>query len=398
MHTLDDFDFSGKRVLVRLDLNAPVKNGKVQDCLRIQKSCETLKELIKKKAKVVVIAHQGRKGDEDYTESMKEHAKILSQHLGKNVKYVDDLYGPEAKKAIEKLREGSILLLKNVRSVDEEAKEKTPVEHANGDLVRELYPLFDYYVNDAFSAAHRSHASLVGFTVYLPSAMGRLMQKELESLKKLEKPKHPNILILGGEKPDEVLDMMNTLAPKKEVDKILIGGIIGELFIMASGIKLGKKGTWLKRKKFTERFDEVKKLLDKYGKKIVFPKDLAFKVRTKRVEKSLKDLPFDEMSYDIGKKTIEEYVKIIKKAKTITMKGPMGAYENEGFEKGTKEILRAIKASKGFSLLAGGHTSSLVQEFGFKEKDFSHVSIAGGALVRYLIGKKLPVLEALEKG
>lgn len=396
MKTLDDFDFSGKNVLVRLDINAPVEKRRVQDCLRIRKSCRTLRELSQKGARITILAHQGRKDDKDYTPRMDQHASILSRHLNKTVNYVDDLLGETAKKSIKNLKNGEIILLRNVRSLDEETKNKSPEEHSREKLVRTLAPLFDIFVNDAFSAAHRSHASLVGFIPILPSAAGRLMKEELENDTKIIKhAKHPDILLLGGAKPDDVIDVIESLAPKEQIDKILTAGVIGELFLVASDVNIGETEKWLKRGGFLDRLKDVKLLLEKYHDKILFPEDLAFKTDKGREEFPKEQFPIDALSYDIGPKTIKKYSEIIGKSRAFLMKGPPGIYEEKGFDRGTIKILRAIEQSNAFSVLAGGHTSALVEKY--RIKNISHVSVGGGAFIRLLTGKKLPVVEALKK-
>ena len=386
--TMDDFDFHGKNVLVRTDINAPIIDGRVQDCLRIKKSSETLRELSGKGAKVTVLAHQGRKYGKDYLESMEQHAKILSRHIGKNVKYVHDLMGEEAKKEIKNLKNGEILLLKNVRSLDEETETKTPTEHSKGALVKALSPLFDMFVNDAFSASHRSHESLVGFIPVLPSCAGRLMESEYRNISKiLKNPEHPSTIILGGNKPEDVIEVMKGLISRNVVDKFLLGGLIANLFLaVEKNLKINKELT---------KFNDIKYLLKKC--EIYLPVDLAFEKDGKRIEAEVDDLPSNELFLDIGEKTIKKYKEEIFKASTIVMKGPMGMIENNIFAKGTKEILEAMSRSKGFTLLGGGHTSSLPEIFGIPLEKFSHVSVAGGAFIRLLSGKELPVIKALEE-
>ncbi|RLJ03182.1 MAG: phosphoglycerate kinase [Candidatus Aenigmatarchaeota archaeon] len=394
-NTMDDFEFKGKYVILRVDINSPVIDGKVQDSMRIRRHSLTIKELIEKGARVTVIAHQGRKGDKDFTD-LDQHAHLLSKHVGRDIIYVDDIYGDVAKEEIKSLKDGDCILLKNLRYLDEEVQEKSPEEHSKSEMIQELYPLFDFFINDAFSAAHRSHMSMVGFVPVLKSIAGRVMESEIKSIERVtENVKHPALLIVGGSKPDEVIDVMKALLPRKEVDNVLTGGVVGELFLIAAGYDLGKKMEWLEEKGHMKRMDEIKELFHLFRNKIQIPQDLAFDMNGKRVEKRVEFLPVDCNSFDIGSETVKAYKEMIKKARTITMKGPMGEFEDERFGKGTLEILRAIKRSHAFSLLGGGHTSMLLKHFKLDEKGIGYVSIAGGALIKMLSGEKLPAVEAL---
>jgi len=386
--TMDDFDFRGKRVLVRIDINAPLVDGRVQDCLRIRESAKTLRELSNDGAGVVVLAHQGRKNGSDYLESLEQHAEILNKYVGKKINYVDDLIGSNALDHIKNLKYGEIILLKNVRSLDEEVDSKTPEEHANGILVKTLSPLFDVFVNDAFSAVHRSHESLVGFIPVLPSCAGRLMEKEYVSISSiLKEPKHPFTAVFGGNKPEDVIGVVENLLSRRIVDRILLGGLVGSIFIF---VRNGENVDG-------EYSDEVDEILRKYGDKIFLPLDLAFEENGKRVEIDTDNLSNDRSFFDIGEKTIKLFEEEISKSLTIVMKGPMGMFEDKNFSKGTKKVLEAIANSSGFTVLGGGHTSSLPEVFRIPLEKFSHVSVAGGAFIRLLSGEKLPVIEALKK-
>jgi phosphoglycerate kinase len=232
--TLDDFDVKGKVVIVRVDFNSEIDNGHVGSDVRIRAHAETtLKELVEKGAKTVVLAHQGRKGDPDYT-SLREHAQILGQILQSPVKFVPDLFGDQAKNAIKNLQNGEILVLENVRSWDGETKNGTPQQHAKTPLVQNLAPLADLFVDDAFAAAHRAHVSIVGFTAVLPSAAGRIMQRELTSLgKALETPEHPCVYVMGGAKADDSLEVSKFVLSNGVADFVLLGGVTGQLFLAA---------------------------------------------------------------------------------------------------------------------------------------------------------------------
>jgi phosphoglycerate kinase len=398
--TLDDVKVKDKVVLVRVDFNSPVdpESKKVLDDARIRAHGETtIKELAEKGAKVVVLAHQGRKGDPDFI-PLKQHSEILSKVLGKPVSYVDDVFGEKAQKAIKDLKSGEILVLENVRNFAGETKDGKPEDHANTELVKNLGPLAELFVNDAFAAAHRAHVSIVGFTEVLQSAAGRIMEKELKSLSRiLEKPEKPCLFILGGAKADDSLEISRYVLNNNIADYVLTGGVVSQVFLVAKGLDLGKQNmTYLEKKELMNLVPGVKELMQKYPTKIKVPRDVAVEVNGKRREISLDNLPTEHSIFDIGSKTVEDYAKMIHKAKSIVVSGPMGVFENDEFAFGTKRILEEIASSKAFSLAGGGHTIAALQEYSLTNK-VSYVSTAGGALIEFLMGKKLPGVVALEK-
>jgi len=398
--TLDDFDVKDKVVLVRVDFNSPVdpQTKKIIDDTRIRAHGETtIKELSERGAKVVVLAHQGRPGDPDFI-SLEQHAQILGRILGKPVKFVDDVYGERAKNAIRGLKSGEILVLDNVRNFPREAKDAPPEEHAKSDLVANLAPLADLFVNDAFAAAHRSHASIVGFTVLLPSAAGRIMEKELKALSRvMESPEKPCIYILGGAKADDSLRISKYVLDNNIADHVLTAGITGHLFLVARGYDLGKPNMeLLEKNKLLDLVPGIKELMDKYPGRIEAPVDLAIEVEGKRKEISVEELPTNYPIYDIGERTIKRYTELIMKAKSIVFSGPPGVFEREEFRKGTKALFEAIASSKAFSLIGGGHSIAAVQSLGLADK-MGYISTAGGALIEFLMGRKLPGVVALEE-
>ncbi|MBD3155151.1 MAG: phosphoglycerate kinase [Candidatus Aenigmarchaeota archaeon] len=399
--TIDDCDFKGKTTILRVDINSPVnKKGKVEVSDRSIEAAKTIRELSNKKAKLVVLAHQGRKGRDDFL-PLKQHAKILTKYSKKKVKFIDDIIGKKAVKAVKSLKNGEIILLNNVRFLPDETEDKTPKQHSKSQLVRVLSPLADVFVNDAFSAAHRSHASMAGFTTILPSYIGRIMEKEIGSLEKIftrmKISKH-DTFILGGAKPEDPLEIMEHMLKAGTLEMVLVTGIVGNLFLIADGNNLGQKTVdFLEEKGYLKFLPQTKKIWKKYKKKIMIPMDLAEDFHSKRKEILVEDLPSKYQLMDIGTKTISKYTKIIKKSKNIVMKGPAGVYEDDKFAIGTKIILKAVKNSKGKSLIGGGHTLSALKKFRISKKGYDHVSLAGGALITYLSGKKLPALEALKK-
>jgi phosphoglycerate kinase len=397
--TLDDFNVKNKVVLVRVDFNSEIdpETKKVNSDVRIRAHAEsTLKELAEKGAKTVVLAHQGRKGDPDYT-TLKEHAEILGKILKCPVKYVKDVFGEKAKAAIKDLKGGEILVLENVRSWDKETKSTTPEEASKTELVQNLAPLADLFINDAFAAAHRGHVSMVGFTAVLPSAAGRIMERELQSLSKaLEKPEKPSVYVMGGAKADDSLEISKYVLGNDIADYVLTGGVTGQLFLAAKGVDLGKGNmAFLEKKELTGLIPGIKALEEQFGDKVLVPIDLALDENGKRKEISVSKLPTENSVLDIGAKTVEAYAKIISSAKSIVVSGPMGVYENKEFNYGTKKVFEAIANSKAFSLAGGGNTIAAINEYGLSKK-IGYISTAGGALIEFLMGKRLPGVVALE--
>ena len=398
--TIDDIEVKDKVVLVRVDFNSEIdlKTKKVTSDVRIRAHGEsTIKDLAEKGAKVVILAHQGRKGEPDFI-SMKQHAKILETILDKPVKFVDDIFGEKAQNAIKNLKSGQILVLDNVRGFDGETKKGTPEDQAKTELVKTLAPLADLFVNDAFAAAHRAHVSMVGFTAVLPSAAGRIMERELKSLSKaLENPEKPCLFIMGGAKADDSLEISKYVLSNEIADTVVVGGVTSQVFLAAKGYKLGEKNmAFLTKKNVIGLIPGIRELMKIYPKGIEIPEDLALDINGKRKEISITGLPTEYSIFDIGEKTIGKYEQMIKEAKSIVLSGPMGVYEKKEFSVGTKRVFEAIANSKAFSLAGGGHTISALKQFGLSDK-ISYISTAGGALIEFLMGKKLPCVVALEK-
>lgn len=397
--TLDDFDFAGKRVLVRVDINSPLDRNtlRVKDGSKIASAVETLKELSGKRAKIAVLAHQGKKGNWDYSD-LHEHAEILSRLLGRGVKYIDDLLGPEARKAIESLKEGEMILLKNVRSFNEEDHKLIPEHHAQGQLVRHLAPLFDIYVDDAFASAHRPHASLVGFPIVMPSAAGRLIEKEIGSLSKIiQSPKRPCVVVFGGTKFADSIHIVRHLLEAGIADKILLGGLVGLAYSAADGRRIGDENTKsLEHELSTEHVANAKEILSKHGPKILLPVDLALDEGGRRVEAPIDHIPPAHHSLDIGTKTIEKFGEALSRAKTILISGPVGVFEKEQFAVGTRAIFEKSVSSGAFCIIGGGHTTAAANQMGFSDR-ISYISTGGGALEHFLLGKSMPAIEALSR-
>jgi len=395
--TLDDFTTANKRILVRVDINSPMDpNGQILDDKRFRGHLDTLRAL--EDAKVVLMAHQSRAGKADFT-TLEAHAKRFSQLLHREVKYVDDIFGSNARNAIKTLEPGEILLLENTRFYSEENINRPPEEHAKSHMVQQLYPLFDLFVNDAFAVSHRSHLSVVGFTEVLPSAAGKLMEKEIESLGKgVKGNEHPSIFVLGGTKADDSIKVIQNVFGRGGVDQILVTGVVATVFQIASGIDVGQNNyDFLAGLDYLDQVTVAKELLDKYPGKIVIPKDVALDQKGNRQEMEIdgEKLPADLLIADIGLETIVEFSKKIKEAKIVVLNGTAGIFEQDKFALGTSEILKAATES-GFSIAGGGHTSAAIEQLGLESK-FSHVSTGGGASITYLSGEPLPGIEALKK-
>ncbi len=373
--TLDDIDVKGKRVLLRSDLNSEVDNGKVILSDRIIESAKTISELKRKGAKAIVVAHQGRKGDNDFT-SLEQHRKLLNRYT--KIKFVKDVIGKKAERAISELKNGEAVLLDNIRKSDDEVNLKK-----NNEIENFFKGKFDVYINDAFSDSHREHASIVLLPKLVrEKAIGRLVEIELKHLGKIMGKKC--LFILGGSKTDNIA----LLSDKR---KVLATGVFGQLCMIAKGINLGVQNKFLANK-----MDAVKEIRGKV-KNVRTADDVALKVNGKRQERFIADAPFDYEIFDIGHLTIEEYKKEISKAEAIFMKGTAGYCEEEQFCYGTRALLKAIASSNAYSVLSGGHLSTALKKFGISKKKFDYVSLSGGATVNYIAGKKLVGLEVLKR-
>ncbi|WP_414837979.1 phosphoglycerate kinase [Candidatus Nanosalina sp. VS9-1] len=387
MKSIEDADLESTNVLLRTDLNLPVEDGEPRKTVRFERYLETIEKLSGEGARTVVMAHQGRPARNDFT-SLEKHSEMIAEELGQEVNFVQTFFGPQLGDAVASMQDGDVTVLENIRFLSEELQNASPQRHSHDYFVQNLAPYFDLYVDDAFSAAHRSHASMVGFTELLDSYAGPVMQKEMESCSKVRKEFESGVLVLGGEKPSDIIGMMEHMI--EEVEKVLLGGIPGELALKIRGLGSGKKNDWIEKNSFDASADELEALMDRYGEKIIFPEDL----RTDKGDFDAEKVPDDEMTWDIGERTAERYAEIIREADAAVMKGPMGAFED--YPDGSEKIVEALADSEGFTVLGGGHTSSLVQRFGYGIEDFSHVSIAGGAFVRYMSGEKLAAIQALE--
>ena len=396
-NTIDDFDVEDKTVLVRVDITSPVDpgDGIILDDTRLKLHAQTIRELSKKGAKVVLLAHQSRPGKKDFT-TLSQHAEALSDLLNLRVKYIDSLFSNSAKEAIKDLKPHEILLLENVRFFSEETLSRTPEEQSKTLLVRQLSPLIDYYVNDAFAAAHRSQASLVGFTVNTPSAAGRVMEKELTVIQNaLDNVEHPCVFLLGGMKPDDSIDVMENVLSNGTADSILTTGIVGNIVLWAAGVDIGQVNRdFIASRGYEDMVEKAKELIEKFGDKVKYPLDGACEIDGERVDIDVDELP-NEAIFDIGVKTIAYYAKEIRDAKYIFANGPAGVFEDPKFAMGTEDLINAMAKSEGFSLIGGGHIAAATAGLGLEDQ-MSHLSSGGGACISMLAGKKLAAVEALK--
>ena len=406
-HTLDDLS-PGQRVLVRVDLNSPIEAGEPMDNRRFERHAETVRELAAAGHRVVLLAHQGRPGRDDFV-SLSGHAEILEEHVGRDVRFVADTYGDDAIDAIDALNPGEILLLENTRTCDDELPEADPEIKADTRLVRTLAPHVDAYVNDAYSAAHRSHASLVGFPEVLPSYAGRVMATEYAANTAIASRKFDGrvTMAVGGTKATDVIEVMEALGDT--VDDFLLGGIAGELFLRAAGYPVGfdlDPDRDLCDTQWERTHELIEGMLNEHGERITLATDLAYAVggtdsegdSRERAEVTVDDVDEKDVSFlDIGTDTAETYADVVRDSEAVFVKGSLGVFEEEPFSVGTVTVLKAIAETDCFSVVGGGDTSRAIGMYGMNEAEFDHVSIAGGAYIRALTGQPLAGVEALQR-
>ncbi len=387
MKRINEIEIKNKKVLLRVDINSPIENGKIMSSPRMTRHAETIKQLSERGAAVIVLAHQGRKGDKDFT-ILEQHARLLEKIIGKKVKFVQDICGPRAKEAIMNLKAGEILLLDNVRTLEDETK-KTD----DSAIVKELSPFVNCFVLDALSVAHRAHASVVGFMKTVPSYAGPVLAEEIEAVNKVKTSKSVSFFF-GGAKVEDSFFVLKKWLGNKRTDKIMIGGLIASLFLYASGKEVGKTYETLVHKDLQKYEKEALELLTQFPEKIVLPIDVGLNIHGKRVECNVGKIKEGEI-FDIGEKTIKLYNDIIYKAEMVVANGPAGVYELEEFSKGTREILEAMAKSKAFCLVGGGHSITAIDKFKIHKEKLGYVSLSGKALIEFLCGEELPGIVGL---
>ncbi|NKE06689.1 phosphoglycerate kinase [Mesobacillus selenatarsenatis] len=387
--TVKDVDVKGKRVFCRVDFNVPMKDGQVTDETRIRAALPTIQYLVEQGAKVLLASHLGRpKGQAAEELRLTPVAKRLSELLGKDVKKTDEAYGDSVKSEIDSMNEGDVLLLENVRFYPGEEKN-------DPELAKAFAELADVYVNDAFGAAHRAHASTEGIAKYIPAVSGFLMEKELEVLgKALSNPERPFTAIIGGAKVKDKIGVIDNLLEK--VDNLIIGGGLAYTFVKAQGHEIGK--SLLEE----DKIDLAKSFMEKAKAKgvnfympvdAIVADDFSADANSKVV--AIEEIPSDWEALDIGPKTAETYRDVIQKSKLVIWNGPMGVFEIDKFAEGTKAVAQALAdANDTYSVIGGGDSAAAVEKFGLAEK-MSHISTGGGASLEFMEGKQLPGVVAL---
>jgi len=390
--TIDDFDFKGKTVFLRVDMNCPIdpQTLEISGTKRIEETVETINSL--KDSKIVMASHQGRVGNKDYI-SMEKHAKVLEGFVNREIKYVDDIMGVAAQNEIKKLNDGEILLLDNLRLCAEENYEFSNSDAENTIMVKRLAKLFDVCVLDSFPSAHRAHPSIVGFSNVLPVCAGRIVEREIKKLDEIMSvSKAPHVIILGGKKVDDRLEAIRLLIENGRAENVLLTGLIASVFLRAQGRIKSSLG--INREE--EMVARAHALIGEYPDVFSTPVDVAIEQNGKRVELDIRELNKNDQIFDLGPKTIEHYGRIISGAGTVFISGPAGFFEKEGFDYGTKALLEEVSNSMATTIVSGGHLTSALKKFGLAEK-ITHISTAGGALVRYMTGTKLPMIQSLEE-
>ena len=392
MLTLEDLELGGKRVFVRVDINTPVHpdTGKLIEQSRLEEAANTIRDL--SSSKVIVASHQGRVGRPDYI-GLGAHATALAAILGKDVKFVEDVFGPAALADMDSLSDGEVLVLDNLRFAAEENQEYRPPDAQNSHLVRKIAGHVDACVLDAFSTAHRASPTIVGFAGLVPTCAGRTVGRELRMLDRIASvEKGPYVTVLGGAKVNDRMEAIDALIANNRADKVLLCGLVGLVFLQALGKLRGDLGIDSEQKLVLK----ARRLLDDDPERFALPIDVAIKVDGGRKEVSIADLPANGRVLDIGPKTVERYERLIKGAGTVFMSGPPGAFEWDEFGYGTEHLLKAMGGSLATTIVSGGHLSSALRKYGVPDQ-IDHVSTAGGALVQYLAGKRLPLIDALER-
>ena len=407
IRTLDELAVHGKTVLCRVDINQPVDRGTgtLKSINRIAACVPTIRELSDSGAKVVLLAHQGSDIEYKNFYTTRPHAAVLSRLLGREALWIDDVCGPAARDMIRNLKDGDILLLDNVRYVSEEQtlfEMKLKLSHeqqAKTLLVEKLAPLADCYVCDAFAAEHRDQPSLCGFEQVLPSAMGRLFETEYCTVSSImEEPARPCVFVLGGAKISDAFQMMQTVLERGAADTILTGGLVANIFLIAQGHNIGQGSyDFIVKSNYAEFFDRAKSLYESFGHKIVLPNDLAWVENGNRREADLGSIPSSVSAVDIGHATAACYRTHILSAKTVFVNGPMGVFEQEPSEYGTRTLWQALADTGAFTVLGGGDSITATEKYHFTDQ-IDYICTGGGALIRFLSGEELPVVKALRHG
>lgn len=390
--TIRDYNLENKKIIIRVDFNVPIKNGKITDDTRIRASLPTILYAIENGAKVILLSHLGRiEIEEDKIEyDLEPVALRLSELLNQEVIFVDETRGKLVEETVSHLESGQVLLLQNTRYEDLDGKKESKNDSELGVYWASLGEIF---INDAFGTSHRAHASNVGIASHLPNGIGFLMEKELTAFEPiLNHPEHPFTVIMGGSKVSDKIEVIENLVTK--ADQLLIGGGMAYTFLKASGLSIGKSLC------NEEHLDFCQELMKQYPDKIILPIDgvnaKEIKEETEINERFISDFQENEIGLDIGHNTVKLFSQYIKGSKTILWNGPVGMFELEPFSKGTEAICKLLKENDGLIVVGGGDTASAIEKLGYA--DFvTHISTGGGASLELLEGKKLPGIEIINE-
>ncbi len=407
INTIDDFEIEGKTILCRVDINQAVdrETDTLKGIARIKACLPTIQELAQKGGRVVLLAHQGSDIEYQNFYCTRPHAKVLSELLAMPVGWVDDVCGPAARQKIAELQNGEVLLLDNVRFAAEEQtlfELKLKLSHeqmAKTQVVEKLAPLADLYLCDAFAAAHRDQPSLCGFEELLPTAMGRLFEKEYCVISELmETPAHPCTFVLGGAKISDAFLMAETVLKSGVADHIVTGGLVGNILLAAKGEAIGQASLdFIHSSNYGEYIPLAKALYEKYADKFELPSDLGYVEAGRRRECKIGAVPKEIGAVDIGEETARRYRERIFGSKTVFVNGPMGVFEQAASEFGTKAVWDALAQTDAYTVVGGGDSVVATTKYGHTE-DVSYICTGGGALIRFLTGEELPVVKALRHG
>ena len=382
--TMKDYEYKGKRVILRCDLNVPIESGKITDDTRIKESLITIKYLIEKEAKIIVLSHLGKvKTEEDKKNNTLYPVYIRIKELLKtNVYFSPETRGSGLEESVYNLKNGEVLLVENTRYEDVDGKKESSCDE---ELSKYWSSLGDLYVNDAYGTSHRCHSSNVGIAKELPNAIGFLIEKEITKLDEImNENTHPFIVVMGGKKiSDKTLVIENLI---EKCDKILIGGGMCFTFLKSLGINVGNSIV------DEDNIPFCQKILKQYQDKIILPIDI---ITNNNEIKNIEDLNDNDAGYDIGPKTVELFINNLQSAKRVVINGPMGVFEEEAFSKGTNAIYKCLKEKNIKTLIGGGDSAASVNHLGYKNS-FFHISTGGGATLDYLSGKKLPAIDVIE--
>jgi len=382
--TIKDYEYKGKKVLLRCDLNVPIENGTITDDTRIKESLNTINYLLENNAKVIILSHLGKvKNEEDKNKNTLYPVYLrLKELLNTNIYFSSKTRGIESETLVDSLKEGEVLLIENTRHEDLEGKKESSCDEELSDYWANFG---DIYINDAYGTSHRKHASNVGISKKLPNAVGFLIEKEITKLDEImNENTHPFVVIMGGKKiSDKTLVIENLI---EKCDKILIGGGMCFTFLKSLGINIGKSIV------DDENIDFCKNILNNYKDKIILPLDI---VTNNKEIKDINSIDSEDIGFDIGPKTIEMFINNLKDAKRVVVNGPMGVFEDDFFSNGTNQIYKCLKENNIKTLIGGGDSAASVNHLGYQDC-FFHISTGGGATLEYLSGKILPAIDIIE--